>query len=96
MVAFGGAILSPPASLGGWRMTFVSIRILSVLMGLYAEGAVVVNEAGVLKGHDEIRPLFEAFVAEFGRPGTTFEMIDRKVEGELAYIVWTAETADNV
>lgn len=69
---------------------------VDAIMADYAEGAVVVNEAGVMKGHDEIRPLFEAFVAEFSKPGTTFEMIDQKVEGELAYIVWSAETADNV
>lgn len=60
----------------------------------YAEDAVVINENGVMKGHDEIRPLFDAFVEEFGKPGMSFEMVDQKVEGEVAFIVWKAETAD--
>ncbi len=35
-------------------------------------------------------------VAEFGKPGATFSMKQQFVEGDCAYILWTAETADNV
>lgn len=66
------------------------------IMSDYAEDAVVIVPTGVLKGHDEIRPLFESLAAEFGKPGMSFEMVDQKVEGDIAYIIWTAETADNV
>jgi hypothetical protein len=51
---------------------------------------------GPLKGGDAIRPLFQAMVAEFGKPGTTFTMKQQFVEGDYAYILWSAETADNV
>jgi len=34
--------------------------------------------------------------AEFGKPGATFSMKQQFVEGDYAYILWTAETADNV
>ena len=43
-----------------------------------------------------MRPLFEAFFAEFAKPGASFDMKKQSVEGETAYIVWAAETADNV
>jgi hypothetical protein len=51
---------------------------------------------GPLKGADAIRPLFQAMVAEFGKPGATFTMKQQFVEGDYAYILWSAETADNV
>jgi SnoaL-like domain len=39
---------------------------------------------------------FQAFFAEFGKPGAAFNMKQQFVEGDYAYILWTAETADNV
>lgn len=33
---------------------------------------------------------------EFGKPGASFSLKQRSVEGDHAYIVWTAQTADNV
>jgi len=39
--------------------------------------------------------LFEALIAEFGKSGATFQMKQQLVEGDYAYILWTAETADN-
>ena len=35
-------------------------------------------------------------IAEFGKPGAAFSMKQQSVEGDYAYILWTAETADNV
>jgi hypothetical protein len=35
-------------------------------------------------------------IAEFSKPGTTFSMTVRSVVGEFSYVLWTAETADNV
>jgi hypothetical protein len=49
-----------------------------------------------LREPDAIRPLFQAMIAEFGKPDATFSMKQQSVEGEYAYILWTAETADNV
>ena len=69
------------------------------LMGLlsdYAPGAVLFTPDGPLKGPDAMKPLFEAFFAEFGKPGAAFSMKQQFVEGDYAYILWTAETADNV
>jgi ketosteroid isomerase-like protein len=62
----------------------------------YAQGAVLFTPDGPLRGGDAIRPLFQAMIAEFGKPGAAFSMKQYFVEGDYAYILWTAETADNV
>jgi hypothetical protein len=35
-------------------------------------------------------------LAEFAKPGAKFEMKHEAVDGEYAYILWAAETADNI
>ena len=61
----------------------------------YSSDAVLFTPGGPLKGPDAIKPLFEALISEFAKPGSSFTMQQRCVEGEHAYILWTAETADN-
>ena len=61
----------------------------------YSSDAVLFVPTGPLKGPDAIRPFFEALVSEFAKPGSSFTMQQRCVDGDHAYIVWTAETADN-
>jgi ketosteroid isomerase-like protein len=62
----------------------------------YAPGAVLFTPDGPLKGAEAIRPLFQAMVAEFGKPGATFSLEQQFIEGDYAYILWSAETVDNV
>jgi ketosteroid isomerase-like protein len=69
---------------------------LKGILSDYAPDAVLFTPDGSLRGADAIKPLFEAMVAEFGKPGATFSMKQQLVEGDYAYILWTAETADNV
>ena len=69
---------------------------LKGILSDYAPGAVLFTPEGLLRGVDAIRPLFEALLAEFGKPGATFSLKQQSVEGDYAYILWTAETADNV
>ena len=61
----------------------------------YASDAVLFTPAGPLKGPDAIRLVFEILAPEFAQPGSSFTMRHRHVEGEHAYIIWDAETADN-
>lgn len=61
----------------------------------YSSDAVLFVPAGPLKGTNEIKPLFQALVSEFAKPGSSFTMQQRIIEGDHAYILWTAETADN-
>jgi hypothetical protein len=69
---------------------------LSGILSDYAMGAVLFTPSGPLKGADAMRPLFEQILAEFNKPGASFSMKVQSVEGDYAYILWTAETADNV
>ncbi len=61
----------------------------------YSSDAVFFAPAGPLRGPDAIKPLFESLISEFAKPGSSFTMQHRSVEGDHAYILWTAETADN-
>ena len=71
-------------------------RDLTGILFDYAPGAVLFTPDGPLRGADAIRPLFQALIAQFGKPGTTFRMKQQFAEGDCAYILWTAETADNL
>lgn len=62
----------------------------------YAPDAVLFTNDGTLKGADALRALFERLTDEFGKPGATFNMQRQIIEGDYAYILWTAETPDNV
>lgn len=62
----------------------------------YAPDAVMFTHNGILKGVDGIRPLFEALFAEFGKGHPMFNMQRQTIEGDYGYIVWNAETVENV
>jgi ketosteroid isomerase-like protein len=61
----------------------------------YSPDAVLFLPTGPLKGPDAIKPLFQTLISEFAKPGSLFELQQRSIEGDHAYILWTAETADN-
>jgi ketosteroid isomerase-like protein len=61
----------------------------------YSPDAVLFTPSGPLKGTDAIRPFFKTIIAEFAKPGCSFAMAQQHVDGDYAYIVWSAETADN-
>jgi ketosteroid isomerase-like protein len=69
---------------------------LKGILSDYAPGAILFTLEGSLRGADEIKPFFEAMIAEFGKPDSAFSMKQQSVEGDYAYILWNAETADNV
>ena len=59
----------------------------------YAPEATLFTPDGILHGHDEIQPFFENSVANVLPPGCDFEMLQQFVEGEIAFIVWSAASA---
>src|SRR5215510_4349246 len=69
-------------------------RDLEGILSDYAPAAVLFTPRGPLKGAS-IRELFVSLLAEFSKPGATFSLDHLSVEGDYAYILWTAETADN-
>jgi ketosteroid isomerase-like protein len=61
----------------------------------YSLDAVLFIPGRPLKGRDAIKPFFHALISEFAKPGATFSVRQRSAEGDYAYILWSAETADN-
>jgi ketosteroid isomerase-like protein len=71
-------------------------RDLNGVLADYAPGVVFFTPQGKLRGPDAIKPLFQAMIAEFSKPGAAFNMQQQFFDGDHAYILWNAETADNV
>src|SRR5262245_29911069 len=71
-------------------------RDLEGVLSDYSPDAVMFTSDKPLRGVAAIRPLFEAMIAEFRRPGAVFRMQQQFFEGDYAYILWTAETADSI
>jgi len=71
-------------------------RDLKGILSDNAPGAVLFTPEGPLRGVDAIKAFFQALVAEFEKPGATFSLTHQSVEGDYGYILWTAESADNV
>jgi ketosteroid isomerase-like protein len=69
-------------------------RDLQGVVADYAKDAVMIVPDGVLRGVHEITPLFRNLLAEFAKPGATFDLKQQVIEGDVAYIWWVAETPD--
>jgi ketosteroid isomerase-like protein len=68
---------------------------LDGILAGYAADAVLFGPDGALKGPNAIKPLFESLISEFAKPGASFTMQQRLIDGDHAYIVWNAETEDH-
>jgi len=68
---------------------------LNGILSDFAPMAILFAPDGPLEGVDAIRPLFKGLLAEFAKPGSSFNLRHRSIIGDYAYILWTAETADN-
>lgn len=69
---------------------------LDAVMIDYTEDSTVITNMGIFRGREEIEGLFAGLFDEFSQEGTTLEIDDTIVEEEFAYILWHAETPDNV
>ena len=69
---------------------------LESILADYSADAVLFVPAGALKGPDAMKPIFQALFSEFAKPGASFAMHQQYVDGDYAYILWSAETAENV
>jgi ketosteroid isomerase-like protein len=74
------------------HMTAVDDGKIDAILSDYAEDAVLLTPKGARRGHAEIRPVLEWLLANIFTKGANFTMIQEAVEGEIAYIVWSAES----
>ena len=59
---------------------FAALDLQGVLAD-YAPDAVMIVPTGVLRGVHEITPLFQNLLAEFAKPGATFDLQQQVIEG---------------
>ncbi len=58
----------------------------------YAPDAVILTSDGAVRGHEEITRFFANSVANVLPPSSAQVMLHKAVEGELAFIIWSAES----
>jgi len=78
------------------HLTTFGEQDLEGIMEDYTDESVIVTNTGTFRGLDEIEGLFEDFFAEFTQEGATIDVDQQIVENEFAYIVWHAESPENV
>ena len=71
-------------------------RDIKGVLSDYGKEIVFFTANGPLQGVEAVRPLFETLIAEFRKPGASFNTQQYFVQGDHGYILWNAETADNV
>jgi ketosteroid isomerase-like protein len=64
-------------------------RDMDAFMSDYCENAVLLTPDGAMRGIEEVRAFFEAFLAGFS-PGSTFEASQRVAARNIGYVVWSA------
>src|SRR5262249_24895377 len=69
---------------------------LDGLLADYSPDAVLFIPDRPLKGSEEIKPFFQALLTEFAKPGASFSLEKQVIDGDYGYIVWRAETADQI
>ena len=69
---------------------------LEDLLSDYAPDAVLFTQMGSLRGVDALKGLFTGLFAEFAKPTSAIDTKVLTVDGDYAYTVWSADTADNV
>jgi len=69
---------------------------MNEVMADYTEASVIVTQNGELRGKAAIEGFFGALFAEFAKPGASFDLKLLATADNVGYIVWSAETADNV
>jgi len=62
----------------------------------YDEDIVFFTANGPLNGRDAVRRFFEPLIEEFRQPASSFNLQKYFVSGNHGYILWDAETPDNV
>src|SRR5947209_7710794 len=68
---------------------------LTGVMADYSPESRLFTPNGMLKGPEAIRQLFTTQFKEFAKPGASFQMLRQDVDGDTAYILWKAESADD-
>ena len=69
---------------------------LNGILSDYDPMAILFTPNGPLEGVDAIGQLFKGLLEEFAKPVSSFKLTLQSIKGDYGYILWTAETADNI
>ncbi|MFA9417662.1 nuclear transport factor 2 family protein [Natrinema sp. HArc-T2] len=78
------------------HLTAFGEQDLEAVLEDYTDESVIVTNMGTFRGLEEVEGLFEDLFEEFDHEEATIDMQQETVEDEFAYIVWEAETPENV
>jgi ketosteroid isomerase-like protein len=76
--------------------SFGSGNLEGILEDFTPESVILSADDGVLRTRDQMAGFFQAMFDEFAKPGASFSLDKRIIDGDTAFIAWSAETADNV
>lgn len=65
---------------------------MDAILSDYAKDAVLLTPEGSFRGHKKIRPVLQRLLDDVFSTCSEFKMIRQTVEGDVAYIVWSAES----
>ena len=65
---------------------------MDAILSDYAKDAVLMTPEGSFRGHSQIKPVFRRLLDDVFSTCSKFTMIRQMVRGNLAYIVWSAES----
>ncbi|ELR70129.1 hypothetical protein C900_03814 [Fulvivirga imtechensis AK7] len=74
------------------HLTGFALRDVAKIMVDYTESSILITPDGTFKGRDQIQIYYEKLLPAFPADETLFEIDVQKVEKEVAYIIWNAET----
>ena len=79
----------------GRHLQCFGARDLDGILSDFAADAVIFTQGGLVRGREALADLFRGMFAEFAKPGATFNLQQQLYDGEVGYLAWSAETADN-
>jgi ketosteroid isomerase-like protein len=76
--------------------SFGAGNLEGILEDFTPESVIISADDGVLRTRDQMAGFFQALFDDFATPGTSFSLDHRIIDGDTAFIAWSAETANNV
>ena len=67
-------------------------RDVDALLEDYTENSIIIIPNSIIKGLENIRELFINLTQNILPDGSEFELVEKVVEGNIAYLIWNAES----
>ncbi|MCY3751033.1 MAG: nuclear transport factor 2 family protein [Gammaproteobacteria bacterium] len=69
---------------------------IEAVLNDYTDSAVIILPTGRIEGKDALRKFFEERFPEYVSPDFSYTITTSHVGGDVAFIVWTGESADRI